>query len=219
MGWENVYPSNAKGKTPLRDFSIEALVYRHLKPLPQVTPDQWEAQIRKFVPHNLQQPYMENMQKCAKCVALVWGVVAQMQREKESMGELVKAMTAFVPSSGPASLGDLISLATDIAMDYIGSYRNAIGTKLQPRALSQEQLAVLAFLNPTNWGPDETLAHWAGKLLDIGEYGIWFAQSAKNAGDIDQINIDAMEEYVRVVRPMLHLYRQKYTGYKLTAVR
>lgn len=219
MGWENVHPSNAKGKTPLRDFSIEALVYRHLKPLTQVTPDQWEAQIRKSVPHNLQQPYMENLQKCAKCVALVWGVVAQTPREREPIGELVKAMTAFVPSSGPASLGDLISLATDIAMDYIGSYRNAIGAKLQPRALSQEQLAVLAFLNPTNWEPDETLAHWAGKLLDIGEYGIWFVQSGKNAGGIDQVNVDAMEEYVRVVRPMLYLYRQKYGAFQLTSVR
>lgn len=218
MGWENVYPSSAKGKTPLRDFSIEALVYRKLKPVQQTPADEWDAQIRKSVQSNLQQPYVDNMQKCAKCVALVWGVFAQMGRQSESMVEAVKAVTAFVPSSGPASVGDLITMAADIAKDYVGSYRNAIRAKIQPSALSQEQSAILDFMNPANWKQGETLAQWAQQILDIGEYGIWLVQSAKTPANIDQANVDAMEEYVRVVRPMLYLYRQKYGTFKLTDV-
>lgn len=218
MGWENVYPSNAKGKTPLRDYSIQALVYDKLKRVQDITADQWTAQINTCVQSNLQQPYMDNMQKCAKCVALVWGVFGQMHSQRESMRELVNAMTAFVPTSGPASVGDLITMAADIAKDYVGSYRNAVRAKIQPRELSQEQLAILAMLNPKSWKQGETLAQWAEQLLDIGEYGIRFVQSGKNAGDIDQINVDAMEEYVRVVRPMLYLYRQKYGTLALASV-
>ncbi|ALN86555.1 hypothetical protein LC55x_3293 [Lysobacter capsici] len=217
MGWENVYPSNAKGKTPLRNFSIQVLVYDQLRRVQDIPADQWTAQINT-VQKTLQQPYMSNLQKCAKCVALVWGVYGQMHSEKESMGELVKAMTAFVPTSGPASVGDLISMAAEVAKDYIGSYRNAVNEKIQPRALSQEQLAILGMLNPASWKQDETLAQWAEQLLDIGEYGIRFVQTGNNAGNIDQVNVDAMEEYVRVVRPMLYLYRQKYDTLRLTAV-
>ncbi|KRB07033.1 hypothetical protein ASD86_13735 [Lysobacter sp. Root690] len=218
MGWENVYPSNAKGKTPLRNFSIKALVYDNLKRVQDIPADQWTAQINTSVQQTLQQPYMNNMQKCAKCVALVWGVYGQMHAQRESMGELVKAMTAFVPTSGPASVGDLISMAAEVAKDYIGSYRNAVNSQIQARALSQEQLAILGMLNPAAWKQDETLAQWAEQLLDIGEYGIRFVQSGDNAGSIDQVNVDAMEEYIRVVRPMLYLYRQKYGTLKLTSV-
>ena len=219
MAWEEVYPSSSSGKRPLQDHSIAALVYRHLKPIKQTTPDEWEAQIHRSVPHNLRQPHLENLQKCVKCVALLWGVYDQIHSKKESLTEVVKAMTAFVPSTGPANVGDLITLAADIAKDYVASYSQAIRDKIQPNALSQEQRAILEFLNPAQWTPNQSVADWAGELLDIGEYGIWLVQSASNTGRVSQVNIDAMEQYARVVRPMLYLYQRDRAGFPLTSVR
>lgn len=217
MGWENVYPSKTDIKKPLQQQSIYALVYEHLQTVPATPKAEWDKQIRAL-PGSLQQPYIDNLRKCAVCVAQVWGVFAQMREARESMGPMVKALTAFVPSSGPASWSDLVSIAADVASDYIGSYRNAVTTKIQSDALSQEQLAILALLNPANWKPNQTVGQWATELLDIGEYGIRLVESAKDPSRIHKVNVDAMAEYMRVVRPLLYCYVRDRGNLPLTSV-
>lgn len=218
MGWEDVYPSKTDTSKPLRDQSIDALVYRHLQTVPAISKAEWDRQIRSLQGH-LKQPSIDSLRKCAVCVAQVWGVLTQMKQAPESMGPIVKALTAFVPSSGPASWNDLVSIAAEVAGDYIGSYTNAVSSKIQPDALSQEQLAILALLNPNNWKQNQTVGQWATELLDIGEYGIRLVQSAKEPGRINQTNVDAMAEYMRVVRPLLYCYTQERANLPLTSIR
>lgn len=217
MGWEDVYPSNAK--QPLKDSSIHVLVYKNLQLVQNIPADQWNAQIKTLKAGSLDMPYSDNMRRCVTCVARVWGAFDQTNRKKESVRELVTAMTAFVPTIGPPNVGDLISMTAEIVKDYFGSYRGALSEKIQSHELSQEQLAILDFLNRKKWKKNETLAQWAEQLLDIGEYAIRLVQPAQNPGSIEKINIDAMEEYIRVVRPMLYLYRRDYATLKLASVK
>jgi hypothetical protein len=218
MGWKDRYPDNAKGKTPLANYSIQVLVFDKLKPIRDIPAQTWETQIKGLQFH-LTQPRLENMQKAVTCIALVWGVIDQMKRDNESLAEIVKAATAFVPSTGPAELGDLISMGAEIALDYIRNYKDALSTGMfKGSTLSQEQKAILGFMNPGGWKPDQTVSQWAAELLYIGEFAISSAQFGRNTADVHQVSVDALEEYMRIVRPLLYLYQRDRGSMKLSAV-
>ncbi|HEY0659907.1 MAG TPA: hypothetical protein VGD21_01075 [Lysobacter sp.] len=218
MGWKSRYPTNAGSKTPREKYSIQALVFDKLKPIRDISDSQWNEKIKANLQPTLQQPSLESMKKCVECVARVWGVIYQLKRGKESMVEVVKAVTAFVPTTGPANVADLISLAADVALDYAGNFQNSIRRNFGGSELSQEQRSILEFLNPATWKQNQTLAQWAADLLYIGECGISSAEFGGNTEGVDQANVDALEKYVEIVRPLLYLYQRDRGGLKLTSV-
>jgi len=217
MGWEDRYPTRDREKSPIDNYSIQIQVFNKLKPIREIPDEQWREQIRRNLQPHLQQPNKDNLAKAVLCVARIWGVVRQQgEKTKGSWADIVRAATAFVPVTGPAGLGDLFTMAADVALDYVGGFRGAL-REFEGAKVSQEQQAVLDFLNPGGWGT-ESVGQWAGKLLEIGEFGISAAQFGKSK-DIDQINVDALEEYMRIVRPLLYLYWKDRGGLKLTALK
>ncbi|NUO76569.1 MAG: hypothetical protein HOQ32_11205 [Lysobacter sp.] len=65
--------------------------------------------------------------------------------------EMVKALTSWVPSTGPASSADLFSMAAELAKDYVGSYRGAVDRSIQATPLSKEQHAIMELTNKDKW--------------------------------------------------------------------
>jgi hypothetical protein len=219
MGWKSRYPTNAGTKTPRENYSIQALVFDKLKPIRDISVAKWNEQIESNLkPATLQLPTMDNMKTCVECVARVWGVIYQLKRSKESMVDVVKAATAFVPTGGPADVADLISMAADVVLDYVGTFRNSIRRNFGGSDLSQEQVAILDLLDPATWKPNQTLAEWAAELLYVGECGISSAEFGSNTEGVDQANVDALEKYIRIVRPLLYLYQRDRGGLQLTSV-
>ncbi|NUO76570.1 MAG: hypothetical protein HOQ32_11210 [Lysobacter sp.] len=55
-------------------------------------------------------------------------------------------------------------------------------------------------------------------MLDIGEYGLLLVKPAMEPHRIHQDNVDALGEYMRVVRPLLYFYRREYPSLRLSSV-
>lgn len=214
MAWTDKYPYDFNDKKQ----SIQTLVFDKLKPIRDITDDQWNAQIRGLTSH-LKSPNKDNLAKIVNCIALVWGVIDQKKQHKESLAEIVKAATSFVPSLDPASAGELISMAVEIAKDYVSSYREALSSTYKGTTLSQEQKAIFGFLNPAGWKQDQTVAQWAAELLYIGEFAISSAQFGGSTKGVNQVNVEALWEYMRSVRPMLYLYRRDFGTTPMTSLK
>ena len=217
MGWESIYPRNAK-QSDLANHSIQVLVFDRLKPVGLVTRAEWDEQLRKNVQSTLRQPYLQNLEKCARCIGKIWGAFEETKQPRESAVEMVKALTSWVPSTGPASSADLFTMAAELAKDYVGSYRGVVDKSIQATPLSKEQHAIREMTNKNKWKPDKTLGKWAEEMLDIGEYGLLLVKPAREPQRIHQDNVDALEEYMRVVRPLLYDCQQEYPNLSLSRV-
>ena len=213
MAWTDKHPYDFNDKRQ----SIQVLVFDKLKPIKEITDDQWNVQIRGLA-SQLKSPTKGNLAKIVNCIALVWGVLDQKKHHNESMAEVVKAVTSFVPSLDPAGVGDLISMVAEITKDYVSSYREALGSTYAGSTLSQEQKAILGFLNLEAW-KDKTVAQWAAELLNIGEFAISSAQFGGSTKGVNQVNVEALWEYMRSVRPMLYLYRRDFGTTQMTSLR